>query len=143
MFHSEHFPAAVGRFRYTVCIYKDFVPRIHLQRIFPVRNTLHSAYDETVPVFINLKETVLFTDRRVFMPRVGGSHFAGRDFQNAEPDGHKHVRLVVVAEQIIRFFQDLAGAVFNSGKILYDPLGEHHEQSRRYALSAHIRDHQA
>ena len=72
------------------------------------------------------------------MSRICGRQFAGRNFQNSEPDGHEHIRRVVVAEHFICFYQDIAHTVFNLRIIHDNSFGEHHEQSTGYPLSAYV-----
>ena len=72
------------------------------------------------------------------MARVCGSQFSGGYFQNAQPDGHEHFCLIVIAEQVVGFFQDSGRGAFLSCQIFEDPFGKHHEQGCRDALSAYI-----
>ena len=76
------------------------------------------------------------------MARVGRLQFPGPQVQDAEPDGHEHLLLVILADPVVRRLQDFPRAHTGHRDILDHDLGGHHEQRRGNALAAHVRHDQ-
>ena len=77
------------------------------------------------------------------MSGVAAAHYPGVQVQNSEPHRHKHVRLVFLAQGPVHVTKQFSRSLSLSGIILNSRLRPHHEQRSRYALAAHVRDHQA
>ena len=138
---SEHPVVPVRRLGQAVRVKEQLVPRLKPDLIFRIGHTVHSAYDESVSV-PEQREAAVLHQRGVLVTRVGGRDPAGADLQNAEPYRNKHLHLVVRAQALVRFCEDLRGALPEHRAGLYDHLRDHHEQGSRYPLPADVRDQQ-
>ena len=72
------------------------------------------------------------------MPCVGADHSPRRDFQNAQPDGHKHLCVVVLTQLAVDPLQHFLGGKTRLRGALDECLGDHHEQRRRHPFARHV-----
>ena len=140
---AEHLFRVVHGLGQAVGVDEQLVAPVQLQFILSVAGPRHAADDEAVDVPEHLEVPSLAADGRVLVAGAGAGHLAGGDLQYAQPHRHEHLRLIVGADGLVRLREDLAGAAAQHGAALQDHLADHHEQRRRHALAADIRDHHA
>ena len=81
-----------------------------------------------------------FDQQRRVVPRVHISHDAGQEVDFADPDRHEHARVVALAQRVVRPLRDLVQRDPGSGDAADRGLRPHHEERRRHALAAYVRD---
>ena len=126
--------------RHAVGVHKEGIAGVQGQLILPVPGPLHPGQDKAVLVLHQGEAAVPPIQRRVLMPRVGGGEAPGGDLIDAQPDSHKHLRVIVLAQLIVHLLQDLPGGLAHLGRILQQSLGDNHKQRRRHALAGHVGD---
>ena len=133
---------AVGGLRHTVRIDHQPVSGVQLQLILPVPGTLHAGQHEAVLVLEQFKIPAFAHDGRVLMARVGALHLPRGYFQDTQPHGDEHLRVVVLAQLVVDLLQHCLGGQAALSRRLQQRLGDHHEQRGRDTLAGHVRhDH--
>ena len=140
---TEHFRILVGRFGQAVGIHEDPAARLQLHLILRIRCFCHGTDHQPVLVLEVFIVPLRMPESRIFMAGIGSLEAAGGQFQNSQPDGHKHLRIIAGADILIGSGQDLTRIITEYGNTLQDDLGSHHEQRRRHTLAGNIGDHQA
>ena len=106
-----------------------------------IDDALQAADDKTVSALEQLEGSV-FCHRGIFVAGVGRRDLSGRDLQDSQPDRDEHLDLIAGAQCLVGLLQNLGRRPSQHGAALQNHFGNHHEQSRRNALAAHVRhDH--
>ena len=129
---------SVGGLRHTVRINEQPIAGVQLQLILPIPCALHTGQHEPVPIPEQLKRAALSHDGRVLVPGVGTFHAARGYFQNTQPHGDEHLRIVVLAQLAVHLFQHRLGGQAALRRRLQQRFGDHHKQCRRNALPGYV-----
>ena len=116
---------------------------MELHLVLPDGGFLHGGQGQAVLVLDQLVLPAGAHQHRVFVPGVGALHLPGGQVQDPQPDGHKHLRVVAVAEGLVDLLQHFRQAQAASGVVFDGGFRPHHEHGGRYALAADVGDHQA
>ena len=92
-------------------------------------------------VFEYLELSIAMADCRIFMSRIDRRQLAGRKFQNAQPDGDKHICFISLTDCLIDIRQNLGRRPAHPGSVGNHDIHDHHEQGGRNTFSGYIAHH--
>ena len=139
----EKLAVGVARLRHPIRIDEEAVPRRERKFMLPVGSPGHRAERERVPVQHQLILPVGPPERRMLMPRVGRDALPRGELDGREPDGHKKVRVVGLAELVVDVVEGLRRTLPIQQMGLDEGTGDHHEQRGGDPLAGDVRHHQA
>ena len=99
-----------------------------------------------MPVFDQFKACSRRFQRGIFVTGIGSRQFSGGDLQDAQPDRHKHLLGISIADLRIDGLQYFGGALFifrTHCRMPDQGHGDHHKQRCRNTFSGDIRNDQA
>ena len=132
---SELLIPCSGCFRYAVCVQEQGLSGSQVELIILIADSVHTAQYKTVPVMKQLVGAFLVLQSRIFMTGIRGDDMAGGQRQDAEPDCHEHIGIIVLADPFIGPLQDFMGSNAKLRDTADDDLCHHHEQGGRNPLS--------
>ena len=82
----------------------------------------------------------IVADCREFMSGIGTDNVSGRNRQNSDPDGNKHICLIIFIELVIDAGQNFCRGTAAQSCVFDHGSGNHHKQRGRDSLTGYIRN---